>query len=72
MMVKRGRDILRQKNLKLNKKNIQRQLVKDFSSVQGDTVSGDGAAVLMHWPPRSAVLAVIHDGNRFSLVVLHK
>lgn len=72
MMVKRGRDILRQKNLKLNKKNIQRQIVKDFFSVQGDTVSGDGAAVLMHWPPRSAVLAVIHDRDRFSLVVLHK
>lgn len=46
MMVKRGRAILRQKNLKLNKKN--------------------------NWPPRSAVLAVIHDRDRFSLVVLHK
>ena len=46
MMVKRGRAILRQKNLKLNKEN--------------------------NWPSRSAVLAVIHDGNRFSLVDLHK
>ena len=25
----------------------------------------------MHQPPHSAVLAVIHDGDRLSLVVLH-
>ena len=46
MMVKRGRAILRQKNLKLNKEN--------------------------NWPSRSAVLAVIHDGDRFRLIDLHK
>ena len=40
--------------------------------VQGDTISVDVVAALMHQPPRSAVLAVIHDGDRFSLVVLHK
>jgi hypothetical protein len=26
----------------------------------------------MHQPPHSAVLAVIHDGDRFRLIVLHK
>ena len=40
--------------------------------VQGDTVSGNVVAALMHQFPRSAVLAVIHDRDRFSLVVLHK
>ena len=40
--------------------------------VQGDTVSVDVVTALMHQPPRSTVLAVIHDGDRFSLVVLHK
>ena len=40
--------------------------------VQGDTISVDVVAALMHQPPRSAVLAVIHDRDRFSLVVLHK
>ena len=40
--------------------------------VQGDTVSVDVVTALMHQPPHSAVLAVIHDGDRFSLVVLHK
>ena len=39
--------------------------------VQGDTVSGNVVAALMHQFPRSAVLAVIHDRDRFSLVVLH-
>ena len=38
----------------------------------GDTVSGNVVAALMHQFPRSAVLAVIHDRDRFSLVVLHK
>ena len=40
--------------------------------VQGDTVSVDVVTALMHQPPHSAILAVIHDGDRFSLVVLHK
>ena len=40
--------------------------------VQSDTVSVDVVAALMHQPPRSAVLAVIHDGDRFSPVFLHK
>ena len=40
--------------------------------VQGDTVSVDVVTALMHQFPRSAVLAVIHDRDRFSLVVLHK
>lgn len=40
--------------------------------VQGDTVSVDVVTALMHQPPRSAILAVIHDRDRFSLVVLHK
>ena len=40
--------------------------------VQGDTVSVNVVSALMHQPPRSAVLAVIHDRDRFSLVVLHK
>lgn len=40
--------------------------------VQGDTVSVDVVTALMHQPPRSAVLAVIHDRDSFSLVVLHK
>ena len=40
--------------------------------VQSDTVSVDVVAALMHQPPRSAVLAVIHDRDRFSFVVLHK
>ena len=40
--------------------------------VQGDTVSGNVVAALMHQFPRSAILAVIHDRDRFSLVVLHK
>ena len=40
--------------------------------VQGDTVSVDVVTALMHQPPRSAVLAVIHDGDRFRLIVLHK
>ena len=39
--------------------------------VQGDTVSVDVVTALMHQPPHSAVLAVIHDGDRLSLVVLH-
>ena len=39
--------------------------------VQGDTVSGNVVAALMHQFPRSVVLAVIHDRDRFSLVVLH-
>ena len=39
--------------------------------VQGDTVSVNVVAALMHQPPRSAILAVIHDGDRLSLVVLH-
>ena len=39
--------------------------------VQGDTVSVDVVAALMHQPPRSAILAVIHDGDSFSLAVLH-
>ena len=37
--------------------------------VQSDTVSVDVVTALMHQPPRSAVLAVIHDGDRFSLDV---
>ena len=40
--------------------------------VQGDTVSVDVVTALMHHPPHSAVLVVIHDVDRFSLVVLHK
>ena len=40
--------------------------------VQSDTISVDVVAALMHQPPRSAVLAVIHDGDRFRLIVLHK
>ena len=40
--------------------------------VQSDTVSVDVVTALMHQFPRSAVLAVIHDRDRFSLVVLHK
>lgn len=40
--------------------------------VQGDTVSVDVVTALMHQPPHSAVLAVIHDGDRFRLIVLHK
>jgi len=40
--------------------------------VQGDTVSVDVVTALMHHPPHSAVLVVIHDMDRFSLVVLHK
>ena len=40
--------------------------------VQGDTVSVDVVTALMHQPPRSAILALIHDRDRFSLVVLHK
>ena len=43
-----------------------------LSIVQSDTVSVDVVAALMHQPPRSAVLAVIHDGDRFRLIVLHK
>ena len=39
--------------------------------VQGDTVSVGVVAALMHQPPHFAVLAVIHDGDRLSLVVLH-
>jgi len=41
-------------------------------SVQSDIVSVNVVAALMHQSPRSAVLAVIHDRDRFSLVVLHK
>ena len=40
--------------------------------VQGDTISVDVVAALMHQPPHSAVLAVIHDRDRFRLIVLHK
>ena len=40
--------------------------------VQGDTVSVDVVTALMHQPPHSAVLAVIHDWDRFRLIVLHK
>ena len=40
--------------------------------IQRDTVSVDVVTALMHQPPHSAVLAVIHDGDRFRLVVLHK
>ena len=40
--------------------------------VQSDTVSVNVVAALMHQPPRSAILAIIHDGDRLSLVVLHK
>ena len=40
--------------------------------VQGDTVSVDVVTALMHQPPHSAVLAVVHDGDRFRLIVLHK
>ena len=40
--------------------------------VQSDTVSVDVVTALMHQPPHSAVLAVIHDGDRFRLIVLHK
>ena len=40
--------------------------------VQSDTVSVDVVAALMHQPPRSTVLVVIHDRDRFSLIVLHK
>ena len=39
--------------------------------VQGDTVFVDVVTALMHQFPRSVVLAVIHDRDRFSLVVLH-
>ena len=39
--------------------------------VQSDTVSVNVVAALMHQPPRSAILAIIHDGDRLSLVVLH-
>ena len=40
--------------------------------IQGGTVSVDVVTALMHQPPHSAVLAVIHDGDRFRLIVLHK
>ena len=40
--------------------------------VQGDTVSVDVVTALMHQFPRSVVLALIHDGDRFRLIVLHK
>ena len=40
--------------------------------VQSDTVSVDVVAAFMHQSPRFAVLAVIHDRDRFSFVILHK
>ena len=39
--------------------------------IQRDTVAAVIVAALMYQPPHSAVLAVIHDRDRFSLVVLH-
>ena len=39
--------------------------------VQSDTVSVDVVTALMHQFLRSAILAVIHDRDRFSFVVLH-
>ena len=39
--------------------------------VQGDTVSGNVVSALMHQFPRSAVLAVVHDGDGFRLAFFH-
>ena len=39
--------------------------------VQRDTVTAVIVAALMYQPPRSAVLAVVHDGDGFRLAFLH-
>jgi len=39
--------------------------------VQRDTVATVIVAALMYQPPRSAVLAVVHDGDGFRLAFLH-
>ena len=40
-------------------------------SVQRDTVAAVIVAALMYQPPRSAVLAVVHDGDEFRFAFLH-
>ena len=39
--------------------------------IQRDTVAAVIVAALMYQPPRSAVLAVVHDGDGFRLAFLH-